>query len=133
MQMLMLMLADLQGMEEIVVEPLLRDILEFSTLVVGTQEGPVASMPLQIRIYDSEEMFIDAELELQRFLNRVKVRTQCIRIVIRPGLSCLSNSLDALNADHISGMVLTVIGHAILYRQSRRHLQPSVRCIQEDF
>ena len=55
------------------VEPLLRDTIEFSALVLGSEEGPVASMPLQVKIQDPDEIFIDAQLEVQRFFSRVKV------------------------------------------------------------
>lgn len=63
-----------QGATEVVVEPLLRDVVEFSTLVLGTEDGPVASLPLEIKLQDPDEMFVDAEMEVSRFLTRVKVR-----------------------------------------------------------
>ena len=67
----------MQGAAEVVAEPLLSDVVEFSTLVIGTDDGPVASMPLQIQIQDSDEIFIDAELEIERFFTRVKVGPFC--------------------------------------------------------
>ena len=43
--------------------------------MLGSQDGPVASLPLEIRIQDPEEMFIDAEMEAQRFFTKVKVES----------------------------------------------------------
>lgn len=56
-----------------VVEPLLRNVAEFSVLVVDTPHGPRASMPLEIELSEPAEDFMDAELEMQRFFIKLQV------------------------------------------------------------
>lgn len=63
----------LQGAGNVVVEPLLRDTVEFSALVLDGKDGAVSSMPLEIRIQDPDEIFIDAEMEVHRFFSKTKV------------------------------------------------------------
>ena len=56
-----------------VVEPLLRHAVEYSVLVLDTEAGPIASLPLEIQIQDPDEIFLDAQLEVTRFGSRIKV------------------------------------------------------------
>lgn len=64
--------ARMQGAQEVIVEPLLRDAVEFSCLVLGTEEGPVAGMPLEVSIQNPDEVLVDAQLEMTRFFSTTK-------------------------------------------------------------
>lgn len=64
----------MQDVEDIVVEPLLRNVAEFSVLVLDSPGGPRASLAQEIQIRTVDEDFIDAELQMERFFARVKVR-----------------------------------------------------------
>lgn len=63
----------MQGHRELVVEPLVRNMMEFSVTVIDTPAGPRAFMPLEIEIDDPEVDFIDADLQVQKFFATVEV------------------------------------------------------------
>lgn len=62
-----------QEIDEVVAEPLLRNAVEFSVLVVDTPAGPRSSMPLEIEHVDVREDFVDAHLERERFFGKLMV------------------------------------------------------------
>ena len=80
----------MQDVGEIVVEPLLRNVAEFSVLVLDSPGGPRASLPQEIRMRPVEEDFIDAQLQIRRFLTRIKV---CLHWGLKESLTVLGSIL----------------------------------------
>ena len=61
-----------QGHEAVVVEPLVRDGVEVSVTVVEAAGGPVALVPVEVAMHESEADILDAELDLQRHSARLQ-------------------------------------------------------------
>ena len=88
----------MQGHVEIVVEPLLRNIMEFSVTVIDTPDGPRAFMPLEIEVDDPELDFMDFDLEVQKFFATTEVRKA--NRVLRPPLISIS-ICDVMHCTHV--------------------------------